>query len=396
MDDEPRICVTQPLTVAPRIAFERVQPLSSLIAVEFAAQSHAGGQAVNTDNYLVIRLGRHQETLAGSLRHGEVPDRFDEAAFGMVVADGMGASGVGETASRLAIATLAHLFLHFGRWNVRIDEATAAEVLERAERFYHSVAQTVTEAGYAHPTLSGMSTTLTAAFIASDTLFIAHVGHSRVYLFRDGRLTQSTRDQPPPQRLPDTAQPAPIELPARDLRHILPDAIGGRTGSPAPKSKDQVAERRPRALVHERTDGRGGRRGTDGGLGAGTLDEQCLALWNWRCARRHRQHHGRWRSIACPTGRIAAGTFPPLPTVVGLPASSFVVSVSSVPSTTQWRGRFVAIAAADGRLAVDDVGQRLVLQIDQVFPDDEITPSGMSSPRLAADRTMPDRRGCRS
>ena len=39
MDDEPRICVTQPLTVAPRIAFERVQPLSSLITVEFLKRS---------------------------------------------------------------------------------------------------------------------------------------------------------------------------------------------------------------------------------------------------------------------------------------------------------------------------------------------------------------------
>jgi serine/threonine protein phosphatase PrpC len=35
----------------------------------------------------------------------------------------------------------------------------------------------VTEAAYLHPALSGMSTTLTAAYIAGDTLVIAHVGH---------------------------------------------------------------------------------------------------------------------------------------------------------------------------------------------------------------------------
>src|SRR6185503_16186290 len=101
MDDEP----------APRITFEAFQPLSSLIAVEFAARSHPGGRPANEDHYLILRLGRHQETLGSSLRRGEVPDRFDEAGFGMVVADGMGASGAGETASRLAIATLAHLLL---------------------------------------------------------------------------------------------------------------------------------------------------------------------------------------------------------------------------------------------------------------------------------------------
>jgi protein phosphatase len=287
MDDEPRIWVTQPVTVAPRIAFERVQPLSSLIAVEFAAQSHAGGQAVNTDNYLVIRLGRHQETLAGSLRHGEVPDRFDEAAFGMVVADGLGMTGAGETASRLAIAALAHLVLHFGTWSVRMDEATAAQVLGRVERFYHHVDQTVTEAAFAHPDLSGMSTTLTAAYIAGDTLFIAHVGHSRVYLFRDGRLTQSTRDQTLTQRLAETDQPAPIELAARDLRHILTDAIGGRTGSPAAEIERLKLQNGDCVLLC--TNGLTDVVDNEGLTGilsqAGTLDEQCLALVELALAR---------------------------------------------------------------------------------------------------------------
>ena len=32
-----------------------------------------------------------------------------------------------------------------------------------------------------------MTTALTAAYSAGDDLFVAHVGHSRAYLFRDGR-----------------------------------------------------------------------------------------------------------------------------------------------------------------------------------------------------------------
>jgi protein phosphatase len=268
------------VTAAPRIVFQTVQPLSSLITVEFAARSHPGGRPANEDHYLALRLGRHQETLASSLRHGEVPDRFDEAGFGMVVADGMGASGAGETASRLAIATLAHLVLHFGTWNVRIDDRTAAEVLARAERFYHRVDQTVTEASHAHPSLSGMSTTLTAAYIAGDTLFIAHVGHSRVYLFRDGQLKQSTRDQTFAQRLTETDQPAPIELAARDLRHILTDAIGGRTGSPAAEIEQVKLQNGDCVILctNGLTDVV-----DDEGLTAvlgqtGTLDQQCLGL----------------------------------------------------------------------------------------------------------------------
>jgi serine/threonine protein phosphatase PrpC len=277
MDDEP----------APRIVFEVVPPLSSLVTVEFAARSHPGGRPDNEDHYLVLRLGRHQETLASSLRHGEVPDRFDEAGYGMMVADGMGTTGAGETASRLAIATLAHLVLHFGRWNVRIDEWTAAEVVQRAETFYHRVDQTVTDAGYAHPALSGMSTTLTAAYIAGGTLFIAHVGHSRVYLLRDGRLTQSTRDQTLAQRLAETDQPAPIELAARDLRHILTDAMGGRTGSPAVEIEQITLQHGDCVLLctNGLTDVV-----DDAGLAAvlaqpGTLDQQCQALVELALAR---------------------------------------------------------------------------------------------------------------
>lgn len=249
MDDERNLRKSRPLSVTPRITFEVVQPSSALVGVEVAGRCHPGRLATNEDHYLIVRMGRHQETLATSLPYGEVPARFDESAFGMIVADGMGATGSGETASRLAIATLAHLVLHFGEWAVRIDERTAGEVLDRAERFYRKVDQTVAEAAEGHPSLSGMSTTLTAAYSAGDSLFIAHVGHSRVYLLRNGLLTQSTRDQTLAQRQADTNRLAPIELAARDLRHILTDAMGGRTGSPAIEIAHFKLQHRDRVLL---------------------------------------------------------------------------------------------------------------------------------------------------
>jgi PPM family protein phosphatase len=80
--------------------------------------------------------------------------------------------------------------------------------------------------------LTGMGTTLTAAYLADDALLVAHVGHSRVYLFRHDRLTQLTRDQTLAQRILETGRPSPSEAAAHDLRHILTDAIGGRGGVP--------------------------------------------------------------------------------------------------------------------------------------------------------------------
>jgi serine/threonine protein phosphatase PrpC len=219
-----------PLRLTSRLTYEEFQPLSSSVKAEFAARSHPGARPTNEDHYLVLELGRHQKTLLTSLLDDEVPARFDEAGYGMVVADGMGDKGAGETASRLAVATLAHLLLHFGKWNARIDPRTAEEVMARAKRFYRIVDETVTLTGLEYPQLAGMGTTLTAVFSAGDALFTAHVGHSRAYLFRDPLLTQLTRDQTAAQRLNDTGRPTPVELAAHDLGHILTDAIGGRAG----------------------------------------------------------------------------------------------------------------------------------------------------------------------
>lgn len=181
----------------------------------------------------MLRLGRHQETLATSLPVGEVPARFDETAYGILVADGMGTNGIGETASRLAISTFAHLALHFGRWNLRIDPQIADEVVQRGLRFYSSIDEIVSGAGGATPESSGMGTTLTVAYIADDTLFLGHVGHSRAYVFRKNRLTQMTRDQTLAQRLEAGSPPAPTAVAAQDLGHLLTDAIGGRAGLPS-------------------------------------------------------------------------------------------------------------------------------------------------------------------
>ncbi len=122
--------------------------------------------------------------------------------------------------------------LHFGKWNLRVNERTVWEIVQRAERFYEKVGEEVTDASRQHPGLAGMSTTLTAAFSAGDELFVVHVGHSRAYLYRGGLLTRLTRDQTLAQRIAETGRTTPIELAAHDLRHRLTDAIGGQNGTP--------------------------------------------------------------------------------------------------------------------------------------------------------------------
>jgi protein phosphatase len=194
------------------------------VHVEFGARSVRGPRrSVNQDHYVIMRLGRYQDTLLTSLP--ETPTRFDEVAYGMVIADGVGLTG--EIASRLAINTLSHLVVHFGKWNVRIDEPTAQEVMDRAERFYKDVNLTLAKAGKSSPL--GLQSTMTAVFTAGADLIFAHVGHSRAYLFRDGKLMQLTHDHP----LGGGSGVAPLTLTgARDLDDALTETIGRTGGTP--------------------------------------------------------------------------------------------------------------------------------------------------------------------
>jgi len=166
---------------------------SAVAEVTFGACSRRGPlRAVNDDHYLIVRFGRNQETLRSSLPYGTVPPRFDEFAYGMAIADGMGREA--EAASRLAITTLAHQSVYFGEWNLRVDEPTAGEIVDRAHRFFKNVDAALLDAG--HGTPSGLQTTLTAVFTAGNELFFAYVGDSSVFVFRDGALMPLTREHP--------------------------------------------------------------------------------------------------------------------------------------------------------------------------------------------------------
>ena len=208
-------------------------PLSSLVQIEFGACSRAAPhRPTNEDHMLIMHLGRSQDVIMTSLPQADVPRPFEEHGYAMLVADGAGNMGAGGLASRVAISAIAHLALHFGKWNLRVDGRVAEEIMERAEWFYQRAAEAVQRHSRASPLFAGMCSTLTAAFSAGDELFYAHVGHSRAYLYRDGELMQLTRDHTVEQHLRESTGPVPV-VPASDLGAILTDAIGAGEGLPS-------------------------------------------------------------------------------------------------------------------------------------------------------------------
>ena len=116
-----------------------------------------------------------------------------------VVADGMGGHAAGEVASRLAVEAI-EAFVKDTRdadvnrtWPFPYDVALSLDG-NRLKAAFRLANRRLASAMDADDTLRGMATTAAAVLIANGTPVIAHVGDSRVYRFRAGKLEQMTED----------------------------------------------------------------------------------------------------------------------------------------------------------------------------------------------------------
>jgi protein phosphatase len=212
------------------------KPFSSLVRVDFGARSDVGKRRSNNeDAYIVYRTGRYWEKLLTNLADGDLPDRHDETGYVMAVADGMGGPAAGEIASTMSLRTGIHLVLNAVKWSLKLDhpdERTEEieEGIRRAAEYFNKINQAVIERGRKEPNLAGMGTTLTASYSYGDDFFLFHIGDTRAYLFREGRLQQLTRDHTVPQGLVDAGLLSPEALPRHHLRHVLTRSLGQASG----------------------------------------------------------------------------------------------------------------------------------------------------------------------
>jgi protein phosphatase len=201
---------------------------SARVQVDLAAATHRGHvRSANEDHYLVLRLGRSLETLLTSLPAGQVPARADEVGYGLLVADGIGGSAGGELASRTALSMLVSLVLHTPDWVLSPEPRDAERVLRRVAEHYRRIHEALSEQGRADPDLARMGTTMTLAGSLGTALIIGHIGDSRAYLFREGRLCQLTRDHTLVQSLVDLGLLTPEQAASHPCSHILTASLGG-------------------------------------------------------------------------------------------------------------------------------------------------------------------------
>jgi serine/threonine protein phosphatase PrpC len=129
------------------------------------------------------------------------------------IADGMGGAQAGELASGLAAAA------------VREDDADAggerhvAELIQEANRrVYQRSAEDAA--------VSGMGTTMTVALVEDGTVAFGHVGDSRAYLIRSGKLEQLTEDHSLVAELVRSGQLSPEEAETHPQRSVITRALG--------------------------------------------------------------------------------------------------------------------------------------------------------------------------
>ncbi|MFF2452347.1 Stp1/IreP family PP2C-type Ser/Thr phosphatase [Isoptericola sp. NPDC058082] len=135
----------------------------------------------------------------------------------LAVADGMGGHAGGDVASRLAIAALAPLDR---------TEHGPEEALTDLEQTVERARQDLVRVSDADPELVGMGTTVTALLHTGTTLVMAHLGDSRAYLLREGRLTQVTVDHTFVQHLVDTGRISPEEAEHHPQRNVVMRVLG--------------------------------------------------------------------------------------------------------------------------------------------------------------------------
>jgi serine/threonine protein phosphatase PrpC len=188
----------------------RIQDVPTTLRV--AARTDVGKvRERNEDGFVVADLDRNVTPA--------VPARLDAGHAGVLlaVADGMGGAEAGDVASAIALDDLR-----------RIVASPPANVPRSTllEQAFHHAHRAIRDASEGQPEKRRMGTTLTAVHVQGGEAYVAHVGDSRAYLVRAGRIAPITHDQTVVQQLVDAGLLAPEDIDASPFRSVILQAVG--------------------------------------------------------------------------------------------------------------------------------------------------------------------------
>jgi serine/threonine protein phosphatase PrpC len=185
----------------------------------------------NEDHFAIAVLRKAVELRQCSIAASQVTERYSSPeAMVFVVADGVGGQPGGAFASETAIATLVEYLGQAAGCYHNLDVTREHEFLGQLENAVVTAHQRLAGAGgKSH----GPATTLTMATLVWPRAYIVHVGDSRAFYLRRGRLRQLTRDQSMGEFMVESG--AWTEEQARRARTsgVLVSAVGAAEMTPA-------------------------------------------------------------------------------------------------------------------------------------------------------------------
>jgi protein phosphatase len=180
----------------------------------------------NEDQFLIATLLKALQVERTSLPQPKVQHSSDRSYL-FVVADGMGGHAGGQQASALAIDSVETFILDVFKWFAQFKGHEQDQVLgDFQSALGHANARILAEAAE-HPELRGMGTTLTLAYSLNDVLFVAHVGDSRCYLWRNAGLYRLTHDHTLVEEMLSRGALTAAEAAQHCWRHVVTNAVGG-------------------------------------------------------------------------------------------------------------------------------------------------------------------------
>lgn len=148
----------------------------------------------------------------------------DEATGVVVLADGMGGYNAGEVASGMATAFIKS---ELSRWLAQAaPSASDADVRRAMDICVDNANRAIFDAANSNPQYAGMGTTLVVGVLRDRRLLLGHVGDSRGYRLRAGRLQQLTRDHSLLQEQVDAGLITPEQAAQSTNKNLVTRAVG--------------------------------------------------------------------------------------------------------------------------------------------------------------------------
>jgi serine/threonine protein phosphatase PrpC len=186
----------------------------------------------NEDHFLLASVNRRLNVLSTNLSEPDhLPLSDQRLALMAMVADGVGGATGGERASAIALETATRYVVSSLDCYDRAAamDGTMAPALQDAAMKSH---EAVLELASAEGDGVRMATTLTLWIGVWPWYYLVQVGDSRYYLYRDGNLTQVTRDQTIAQELLDQGVFTRAIAERSHFKNVLSSAIGGESSMP--------------------------------------------------------------------------------------------------------------------------------------------------------------------